>query len=228
MIKRDSFYGTWSRRIDWPTMAAIGVLLIIGLFAVFSAVNPSGASVRFMLKQLLAIGLGVIAIFVLSSLNYQIFRAYPWVIYVLTLIALIGVLVLGRRIHGAKSWIVLGPLSFEPVEIARIGFILVIAAVLDHPEREMNPLKWMINVFALGAVHMGLILREPYLGGTLVYMPIMLAMLYFAGIPSIYLLAIIFYGSVAVGIPLISTYFSMQPQLLSLHPVANFFVSIAS
>jgi rod shape determining protein RodA len=176
---------------------------------------------------LIAIGLGVVAIFVLSSLNYQIFRAYPWVIYVLTLLALVGVLVLGRRIHGAKSWIILGPLSFEPVEIARIGFIVVIAALLDQPEREMNAFKWMSHVFGLGAIHMALILREPYLGGTLVYVPIMLAMLYFAGIPSIYLLAIIFFASMAVGIPLISTYFSMQPQLLSLHPFANFLVSSA-
>ena len=72
---------------------------------------------------------------------------------------------------------------------------------------------------------MGLILREPYLGGTLVYGPIMLAMLYFAGIPPIYLLAVIFYGGVAAGIPLISTYFSMQPQLLNLHPLANFLVT---
>ncbi len=92
----------------------------------------------------------------------------------------------------------------------------------------MKPLKWMANVFALGGVHMALILREPYLGGTLVYVPVMLAMLYFAGIPSIYLLAIIFFGGVAVGIPLISTYFSMQPQLLALHPLANFLVSSTS
>ena len=45
MISHDSYLGTWSRRMDWPlTMAAIGVLVAIGLVAVFSAVNPSGAS----------------------------------------------------------------------------------------------------------------------------------------------------------------------------------------
>jgi rod shape determining protein RodA len=214
--------------MDWPTMAAVGTLVAIGLVAVFSAVNPSGASLHFIVKQFVAIGLGVLAIFVLSSLNYQIFRAYPWVIYAFTLVLLGGVLVLGHRIHGAKSWIVLGPLSFEPVEIARIGFIVVIAALLDSPERDIKPFKWMSHVFGLGLIHMGLILREPYLGGTLVYGPIMLAMLYFAGVPSIYLLAVIFFGAVAIGIPIIATYFSMQPQLLSLHPLANFLVSSAS
>ena len=206
-------------------MAAMATLIILGLIAVFSAVNPSGASARYMFKQLMAIGLGVTAIFVLSSLNYQIFRAYPMVIYVLTLIVLIGVLVVGKRIHGAKSWIILGPLSMEPVEFARIGFIMVVAAILDHPEKEMRPIHWMATVFGLGAIHMVLILREPYLGGTLVYVPIMLSMLFFAGVPPIYLLAIIFYGGVAVGVPMISTYFAMQPQLLNLHPMAHFLIS---
>ena len=172
--------------------------------------------------------LAPLAIFILSSLNYQIFRAYPGALYVVTLMALLSVLVLGRRIHGAKSWIVFGPLSFEPVEIARIGFIVVIAALLDHPEREMRPLKWMATVFGLGGLHMILILREPYLGGTLVYVPILLALLYFAGIPSCYLLAILFFGGVALGIPLMSTYLSRLPQLLSLHPLANFLVSSTS
>src|SRR5450631_675580 len=87
VTNRDSFYNTWSRRMDWPTMAAMATLLVMGMVAVFSAVNPSGASMRFMLKQLMAISIGAVLIFVLSSLNYQIFRAYPWVIYVLTLIA---------------------------------------------------------------------------------------------------------------------------------------------
>lgn len=220
-------FASWARRIDWPTMAAAASLTLVGLIAVFSAVNPSGAAVRFMVKQCVAIGLGLIAIFVLSSLNYQIFRAYPKVIYGMTLLLLLAVLVVGTRINGAKSWIVMGPLSFEPVEVARIGFIVVVAALLDQPEKEMRPMRWMLSVFGLAALHMLLILKQPYLGGTLVYGPMVLSMLYFAGIPPIYLLAIIFYGGVAVGIPLISTFFSMQPHLLEHHQIASFLVSSA-
>lgn len=209
-------------------MAVAAVLATLGLIAVYSAVNLSNASTRFVVKQLLAVGLGLIAIFVLSSLNYQIFRAYPSVIYGITVFLLLAVLVVGRRINGAKSWIVFGPLSFEPLELARLGFIVVIAALLDFPEKEMRPIRWMASVFGLGALHMLLILRQPYLGGTLVYGPIMLGMLYFAGVPPIYLLAVLFYGSVAVGLPLMSTFFSMQPHLLEQHPVLRFLVASAS
>lgn len=228
MIRKETSMSGWARRIDWPTMAAAAALTLVGLISVYSAVNPSGASLRFMVKQIVAVNLGLLAVFVLSSLNYQIFRAYPKAIYAFTLMLLAAVLIVGTRINGAKSWIVMGPISFEPVEVARIGFIIVVAALLDQPEKEMRPLRWMASVFALAGVHMLFILKQPYLGGTLVYGPITLSMLYFAGIPPIYLLAIIFYGGVAVGIPLISTYFSMQPHLLERNALANFLVSSAS
>src|SRR5690349_17799610 len=113
-------------------MMAVGVLLGIGLVAVLSATSPMGNPTRYMIKQLSAVGVGLIGLVLVTSLNYQIFRSHPGVLYTLT-VGLLGiVLVIGRRIHGAKSWIVFGPLSFEPVEFARIGFIVALAAILDR------------------------------------------------------------------------------------------------
>ena len=61
----------------------------------------------------------------------------------------------------------------------------------------------------------------------MVYVPIVLGMLFFAGARPLYLLALVFYGSVAIGIPIISIYFSVQPQLIELHPILNFFMASA-
>jgi rod shape determining protein RodA len=215
--------GYWSKRIDWPLMGAVGLLLCIGLVAVISAVSPMGQPTRFIVKQVAAMGVGLIVLVAMSGLNYQLFRSHPGILYTGTLMLLALVLVVGRRIHGAKSWIALGPLSFEPVEISRIGFILVLAALLDRPERELEgSVSIIAAAFALAGGHMLLILLEPYLGGTLVYVPIVFGMLYFAGVRTIYLLALIFYGVVAIGIPMMSTFFSVQPQLLDLHPILRF------
>jgi len=227
MNRNDSSIAYWSRRIDWPLMAAVAALLIVGLVAVFSATSPMGAPMRYMTKQLVAVGVGLVGLFLLSSLNYQLFRSHPGVVYLSTVLLLIAVLLVGRKIHGARSWIALGPLSFEPVEFAKIGFILVLAGILDRSERDISSIRLLMGVFALAGVHMVLILLEPYLGGTLVYAPIVLGMLYFAGVQPIYLLAVIFYAGVAVGIPIVSTYFSVQPQLLDLHPIIRFFVGSA-
>jgi len=218
----------WSRRIDWPLMAAVGVLICIGMIAVISAVSPMGQPTRYIIKQAAAIGVGLLLFFAMSSVNYQLFRSHPGVLYGMTVALLALVLVIGKRIHGAKSWIAFGPLSFEPVEISRIGFILVLAALLDRPEREISTsFKIIAAAFALAAIHMILILLEPYLGGTLVYGPIVFGMLYFAGVRPIYLLALIFYGVVAIGIPMMSTFFSVKPQLLDLHPILRFCVDSA-
>lgn len=229
MISRTSTLSYWARRIDWPLMTAVGFLLILGFVVVYSATSPSGNPMRYILRQALAVGIGFFLLFILSSLNYQLFRSHPGVVYVASSLLLVAVLVVGRRIHGAKSWIDFGPISFEPVEVSRIAFIMVLAALLDKPEREFgNALKVIASAFALAGGHMVLILLEPYLGGTLVYVPVLLGMLYFAGIRPIYLLAIIFYATVAVGIPIVSTYFSMQPQLLEAHNILGFLVSSAS
>lgn len=227
MIKRDSALSNWTRRVDWPLMLSAALLMIVGLIAVYSAVSPSGNPSHYIIKQIAALGLGLVIMMVMMTLNYQIFRAYPWVMYGLGVLGLVTVLVIGKRIHGAKSWIILGPLSIEPVELARLAFVVAIAGFLDRAERELQSFKWVLFIFALGGFHMLLILLEPYLGGTLAYGPIMMAILYFAGVPPIYLLGILFFGSVAGGIPIISTYFSLQPQLLDAHPVVKFFVHSA-
>ena len=227
MIKRDSVLSNWTRRIDWPLMGAVAVLLVVGLIAVYSAVSPSGNASRFMLKQLSALGLRLLLIILLTTEKDPLFRAYPWGVDGLGVLSLVTVLAIGRRIHGAKSWIILGPLSIEPVEIARIAFVVAIAGFLDRAERDLQSFRWVLFIFALGGFQMALILLEPYLGGTLAYGPIMMSILYFAGVPPIYLLGILFFGSVAGGIPIISTYFSLQPQLLDAHSIVKFFVHSA-
>ena len=228
MIKRDSVLSNWTRRIDWPLMLAITVLIVIGLVAVYSAVSPSGNPARFMIKQLSALGLGLLLMTLMTTINYQIFRAYPWAIYGLGVASLLTVLAIGKRIHGAKSWIILGPLSIEPVEIARIAFVIAAAAFLDRPERDLKSFRWVLFIFGLGGLQMLLILLEPYLGGTLAYGPVMMTMLYFSGVPPIYLLGILFFGGVAGGIPILSTYFSLQPQLLDAHGIIKFLVHSAA
>lgn len=209
-------------------MAAVGLLLGVGLVAVLSATSPMGNPARYMIKQLSAVGIGMACLLLMSGLNYQLFRSYPGVLYTLTAGILMAVLVVGRRIHGAKSWIVFGPVSFEPVEFARIGFIVVLAALLDRPERDMRSVRLLATVFALAGGHMALILFEPYLGGILAYGPIVLGMLYFAGVRPLYLVAFLFYGSLAAGIPILSTFFSLQPQWLEMHPFLRFLAASAS
>lgn len=208
----------WSRRIDWPLMMAVATLLTLGVIAVCSAVSPMGVPARFIVKQLTAIGLGCAGLFIVTGLNYQLYRSHPAFLYGATVILLVAVLLFGKEIHGSKSWLAFGPLLFEPTEITCVGFILVLAALLDRPERELSSMKVFAAVFALASVHILLILRQRHLGGTFVYVPVILGMLYFGGVRPLYLISAIFFGGIAIGIPILSIYFSIQPQWFETHP----------
>ncbi len=209
-------------------MMAVAALLAIGFVSVFSAVSPTGVPFKYVTRQVLATALGFGAVFILTGLNYQLFRAHPAVVYALSSALLAGLLVFGKVVNGARSWYDLGPISFEPGEVARLGFILSLAALLDRPDRDVESSPRIIgSAFALAAGHMLLILLQPDLGSTLVYIPVILGMMYFAGVRPIYLLAILFFGVLAMGIPLMSTYFSVQPQLLTHHPILDFVVNSA-
>lgn len=209
-------------------LTSAAVLLVIGYLAVFSATSPTGNPEKYLLRSLVATALGAGAVFVLTGLNYQLFRSHPGVVYSLATGLLVAVLVFGRTIRGARSWFDFGPFSFEPGEVARLGFIVTLAALLDRPEREVETSpRLLAAAFAIAAGHIVLILLQPYIGGTLVYFPMLMGMLYFAGVRPIYLLAIIFFGSVAIGIPMLSTYFSMQPEVLRGHAIIEFIVTSA-
>src|SRR5262245_47783341 len=101
-VERSFGFGYWSRRVDWPLLVAVGVLLSLGLLAVFSAVSTMGNPTRFIVKQMIAVAIGGSLLFLLSSINYQLFRNHPWVLYAATVFILALVLVIGRRINGAK------------------------------------------------------------------------------------------------------------------------------
>jgi membrane dipeptidase len=71
--------------------------------------------------------------------------------------SLVLVLIIGQRINGAKSWIVLGPISIQPLEIARIGFIVVLAAVLDRAERQVSNFRVLGLVVLLTMNRLGML-----------------------------------------------------------------------
>jgi len=224
VIKNASVSGGWIRRMDWILMGAVLSLIFMGFVSIASAVTPMLNGSRFLIKQGVAVVVGLGLFFVVSSLNYQIFRNYSSYLYTLITFLLILVLLIGKKIKGAASWFVMGPISFEPVELAAIGFIIVLAALLDRPEKEVSSWRLLFGAFLLAGIHIVLILVEPHLGGTLVYMPVTLGMLYFGGVNPLYLLGIVFYVAVAVGIPILSTFFSIQPHLLATHPILKFIV----
>ena len=110
-----------ANKIDMPLLICVLLLLALGIIMVLSASAPSaiadyGNSYRYVLTQGVAAVLGLIAMYILSKFNYNVFKKYYKIIYYLSIVALLLVLIpgLGVESNGARRWINLGLFQLQP------------------------------------------------------------------------------------------------------------------
>ncbi|MFC1500980.1 rod shape-determining protein RodA [Elusimicrobiota bacterium] len=209
---------------DWVLVGVVLILLVSGVLGLFSATLNFGDSAKYMTTQLVSIAIGIVGFFILLSFNYQNFKYFRPSLYVLSIILLGSVLIFGTTMRGTKGWFDLGFFSLQPVELTKIIFILVIAGYLDLKAREIRNISVLVISLLFLFGHLVLVMMQPDFSSTLSYLPISLVLLYIAGVNSEYLLSLILFGAIAVGIPLMKTFFKLQPDLLNVSPILHYLV----
>jgi rod shape determining protein RodA len=132
------------------------------------------------------ISFGALLIASRVPLRYLDNVAMPLFLFSVLLLALI--LLVGPVIGGARRWLVLGPIHLQPSEVAKVTFILVTANILGRAVEEGRGLKAALGSFLVMVVPMALVLREPDLGTSLVFVAVWVGMVFWYGFPSILLL----------------------------------------
>ena len=210
--------------MDWTLFITVTVLIMIGMISVYSATLSSGVAGKFIGRQMFAILLGVCGMLILVVFNYQYFKHMTTFLYSVSIVLLVLVLIFGTVVRGTKGWFDLSYFSFQPVEITKLMFVLFLAGYLDKKWREMKRLTALIVPVMLLLVQAGLILMQPDFSSTLVYFPVTLVLFYVVGVEPLYLFGIMLFGSLAVGIPLMSTYLRLHPLILKSSYVLNYLV----
>ena len=227
-LQQDEEKGLFRRfleNLDWYLVAALLYLLGLGLIAVYSATLHHGNAGKFLFTQGIAVLVGLGGMILLSSFNYQFFGDLAFSSYIFSLLMLVAVLFFGATVKGTKGWFNFHYFSFQPVELTKIIFILALSGYLDKSWRDVKKLSTLGVSLALLLGNVLLILFQPDFGSTLVYFPITLTLLFVAGVAPIYLWGIVLFGGLATGIPLMATFFKLQPELLSAHAALAYFVS---
>lgn len=214
MIQEKNFFQRLISNIDWWLVFAFAVLMLISFFAIYSAGVVYGNPFRYLSVQILAYLIGSVGLLLLTSFNYQHYKHLDKLMYVLSLLLLSSVLVFGSAKRGTKGWFDFGFVSFQPVEIAKIMFILALASFLDAKVKEVKKISFLISVFAMLAGHLILIMLQPDFSSTLSYLPVTFVLLFIIGFEPFYLLCIIILVGLAVGIPLLETFVDMQLKVL--------------
>ena len=180
--------------VDVGFFVTVLLLLGISLLTLFSVTHTdpiSMTSLPLYIKQFLWILLGIVVFVLFASIDYHVVARFVYPLYGITIVLLGMVLVTGRTISGARRWIALGPLSFQPSEVAKISLLLVFAKYLsdahDHAGRGLN-LKTVIPPFCLLLLPMLLVLKQPDLGTGLALSAIFFSMIFVLGFRSHFLI----------------------------------------
>jgi rod shape determining protein RodA len=170
------------QNVDWTVLVA--ALAPVGMSAVTLMslhVDRVGGGVLW--RQLSWLGMGLIALLVVSSLDYRRLVRMAPAIYIAGLAALVTVLVIGRTVSGARRWIGLGPFTFQPSELFKFAFVLMAVWLLTSRAARTGGLTALVLTVPILAVPFALIVKQPDLGTALVLLPVLLAVLVGAGLP---------------------------------------------
>ena len=204
-------------RMEWPMWVAIGALMVIGVAFVFSATMANEAT-NFLpwyrqnfFKQIIWYLLGGSMAVLICVVDYHILARWSLVAYWTTIVLLIGVLVIGKKVLGATRWIDLGYFQLQPSEFAKLSFILIQGHFLSRPLEELKLKGNFFKSLGLTALPFLLILKEPDLGSALIFLPVGLVMLYVAGTPRRYLSQLVIGSAALISLLLVDILFA-PPQ----------------
>ena len=183
----------------WPFVISIVALSAIGILFIHSAVYYESG--RFAVKQSCWVFLGLLVFLFVSRFSYRNFVGVSYLLYVVSLLLLAAVLVFGLAHSGAQRWLHLGPLVLQPSEFAKLATVLALANYLgSHPSWESGAHVLMV-VLAMVAAPILLIVKQPDLGTSLLFIPLILVALFLWGIRYRYLITAGILGF--LGIPLL-------------------------
>jgi len=185
------------------------LLVSIGIVVIYSTTwGEEGASLTRLKVQMIAGGIGLVFIFGLSLLDYRVFKNYHSLLYLVMILLLMAVLLWGSTIRGSKSWFSLGPVQFQPSEIAKVILIITLACFLANHQEKINQWRTLIFSFVLTLLPVGLIILEHDLGAAVILLVIWLGMVIIAGLKLRYVFATL---ALLVLIGLLSWFFLFAP-----------------
>ena len=183
----------WIKKYDWLLMSLVLLLTIFGVLMIFSAdqIQTTKASgVIYYKRQLLWLVLALIGLVLSSAFTVRTIEAVSYILYGLILVSLAALLLTGQ---GVERWLILPGtnINIQPAELAKITTIAALACFIANRKKRIDSLKDLVIPILIVALPAVLILLQPDLGTSIVFFFILFGMLYWAGVPLIYLFLLI-------------------------------------
>lgn len=171
--------------LNWGLLACMAALFLIGVGNLWSAsgtrLEEGVAFSDFYQRQLIWGALGLIGMLFGMWLDYRKLRNIAWVLYLASIFLLILVPIAGKTVYGAKRWLSLGFMSFQPSELAKLA-VLILAARLLAKDGALLGWKEFLKIVGICMAPAALIVLQPDLGTTILLLLILAGMILFHGI----------------------------------------------
>ncbi len=169
------------RDFDWALFGMVALLCTISVLEIYSATLHT-KYIGFHTKQIYWIAGGVVAMFIFAKIDYhKLIDWVPWA-YGVCLVSLVAVKLVGTKVLGARRWIRIGPMHFQPSEWVKLVLIIAVARYFANLGGRSLTWRDIFKALALVGVPMALVLIQPDMGTTLTYVPILVAGLLLGGI----------------------------------------------
>lgn len=182
-------------KMDITFFSIVLILLTIGLVMLFSAsyaysYAKYGDSYKFIIRQAAFAVAGVVVMLGMSKIPYQFWRKFAWIIFGITIAMLVFLLAVPPMVEGmqVKRWIVLGPVNFQPSEVAKFAIILLFSSLIAANQKMMKKFVFLLFLAGILIVTCVLIAAEPHLSATVLVFAIGVVLLIVGGLQKRYII----------------------------------------
>lgn len=173
------------RNLDWVIIGAVVLLLCISLAVIGSATHintPSEDRYWYVERQGIFTLVNILIIIVILQFDYRTLGQMAMPLYAINLVLLLAVMFVGQSALGAQRWIQIGPINLQPSEFSKLIMIISLAKLLETRIDRINTLKDLVPIGIYVVIPFVLVMKQPDLGTSLVFIAITLGMVFVAGI----------------------------------------------
>jgi len=149
--------------INWGLVLIVVLVAGVGFLMLTSVAG--GKMDPWASRQMIRFGVGLLVMLAIAMIDIKFWLRWAYVIYAFSLISLIGVEVMGEIGMGARRWIAVGPMQFQPSEVVKLALVLALARYFHSlTHEEIGRVRWLLPPLAMVALPVALVLRQPDLG----------------------------------------------------------------
>ncbi|TSC84001.1 MAG: Uncharacterized protein G01um101413_804 [Parcubacteria group bacterium Gr01-1014_13] len=179
------------RSFDWPLFTAVFLLILMGMAAIYSVDLSRGVNLFYFKKQLLALSIGLVILFVAGMSQHTLWRYLAKWWYLFSLLLMVSVLIFGQTVRGTRGWFSFGGFSFQPVEMAKIGLILMIAYIISRFGRRFDRPLFFFGTAIVAFLLLILTMLQPDLGSAILLGIIWFGMVWSVGARRLYVILLV-------------------------------------